>query len=77
MHRVASRYRRQQADGVNRSARSPDLSTIEHVWDALRRRIAARNPPTETLATLATALRELQAVAAELQQLQQLQRETI
>ncbi|GBN25947.1 hypothetical protein AVEN_273348-1 [Araneus ventricosus] len=31
---------------------------IEHVWDALRRRIAALNPPPQTLATLAAALQE-------------------
>ncbi|GBM79995.1 hypothetical protein AVEN_108647-1 [Araneus ventricosus] len=39
-------------------ARSPDLSPIEHVWDALGRRISAPNPPPQTLATLATDLPE-------------------
>lgn len=39
-------------------ARSPDLNPIEHVWDALGRRIAALNPPPRTLATLSTALQE-------------------
>ncbi|GBM97580.1 hypothetical protein AVEN_249283-1 [Araneus ventricosus] len=28
-------------------ARSPDLNPIEHVWDALGRAIATRNPPSE------------------------------
>ncbi|GFX14689.1 transposable element Tcb1 transposase [Trichonephila clavipes] len=27
-------------------AYSPDLNTIEHVWDMLGRRIAARQPPS-------------------------------
>ncbi|GBM13061.1 hypothetical protein AVEN_101910-1 [Araneus ventricosus] len=35
-------------------ARSLDMNPIEHVWDALGRRIAAFNPPQ----TLATALQE-------------------
>ncbi|GFW13378.1 DDE_3 domain-containing protein [Trichonephila clavipes] len=29
-------------------AYSPDSNPIEHVWDMLRRRIAARQPPTGT-----------------------------
>ncbi|GBN76007.1 Transposable element Tc1 transposase [Araneus ventricosus] len=37
-------------------ARSPDLNPIEYVWDALGRRIAALNPPPQTLATLPTEL---------------------
>ena len=37
-------------------ARSPDLNPIEHVWDALGRRIAALNPPPTTLQGLRTAL---------------------
>ncbi|KFM57308.1 Transposable element Tcb1 transposase, partial [Stegodyphus mimosarum] len=39
-------------------ARSSDLNPIEHVWDALGRRLAALNPPPQTLAALATALQE-------------------
>ncbi|GBM43139.1 Transposable element Tcb1 transposase [Araneus ventricosus] len=39
-------------------ARSPDLNPIEHVWDALRTRLAALNPPPQTLSTRATALKE-------------------
>ena len=39
-------------------ARSPDLNPIEHVLNALGRRLAALNPPPQTLAALATALQE-------------------
>ncbi|UYV75993.1 hypothetical protein LAZ67_13002054 [Cordylochernes scorpioides] len=39
-------------------ARSPDLNPIEHVWDALGRRIGARHPSPRTLAELRTALLE-------------------
>ncbi|UYV65426.1 hypothetical protein LAZ67_3004332 [Cordylochernes scorpioides] len=38
--------------------RSPDLNPIEHVWDALRRRIGARHPSPRTLVELRTALLE-------------------
>ncbi|KFM62759.1 Transposable element Tcb2 transposase, partial [Stegodyphus mimosarum] len=38
------------------SARSPDLSPIEHIWDALGRAIATRNPPPRTIQELKTAL---------------------
>ncbi|UYV84500.1 hypothetical protein LAZ67_X002394 [Cordylochernes scorpioides] len=37
-------------------ARSPDLNPIEHVWDALGRRIGARHPSPRTLVGLRTAL---------------------
>lgn len=37
-------------------ARSPDLNPIEHVWDALGRSIAARNPPPRTIPEVKTAL---------------------
>lgn len=37
-------------------ARSPDLNPIEHVWDALGRAIATRNPPPRTIPELKTAL---------------------
>ena len=39
-------------------ARSPDLNPIEHVWDALGRRIAVLNSPPQTLSALAIALQE-------------------
>ncbi|GBL82680.1 Transcription factor Sox-6 [Araneus ventricosus] len=37
-------------------ARSPDLNPIEHVWDALGRAIATRNPPPGTIQEMKTAL---------------------
>ncbi|GFT45509.1 transposable element Tcb2 transposase [Trichonephila clavipes] len=37
---------------------SPDMSPIEHVWDALRRRVAGRQPPPQTLQELERALLE-------------------
>ncbi|KFM62725.1 Transposable element Tcb1 transposase, partial [Stegodyphus mimosarum] len=39
-------------------ARYPDLNPIEHVWDALGRRLAALNPTPQTFAALETALQE-------------------
>ncbi|GBM71182.1 Transposable element Tcb2 transposase [Araneus ventricosus] len=38
------------------SARSPDLSPIEHVWDALGRAITTRNPLSRTIQEMKTAL---------------------
>ncbi|GBN66041.1 Transposable element Tc3 transposase [Araneus ventricosus] len=37
-------------------ARYPDLNPIEHVWDALGRAIASRNPPPRTIQEMKTAL---------------------
>ncbi|GFU34575.1 transposable element Tc3 transposase [Trichonephila clavipes] len=37
-------------------AYSPDLNPIEHVWDMLGRRIAARQPPSSCLPELRRAL---------------------
>ncbi|GFT66391.1 transposable element Tcb2 transposase [Trichonephila clavipes] len=37
---------------------SPDMNAIEHVWDALGRRVAGRQPPPQTLQELERALLE-------------------
>ncbi|GFW97508.1 transposable element Tcb2 transposase [Trichonephila clavipes] len=37
---------------------SPDMNPIEHVWDALGRRVAGRQPPPQTLQGLERALLE-------------------
>ncbi|GFY20110.1 transposable element Tcb2 transposase [Trichonephila clavipes] len=37
---------------------SPDMNPIEHVWDALGRRVAGRQPPPQTLQELEKALLE-------------------
>ena len=34
------------------------MNPIEHLWDALGRRLAVLNPPSQTLAELATVLQE-------------------
>ncbi|GFT15112.1 transposable element Tcb2 transposase [Trichonephila clavipes] len=39
-------------------AYSPDMNPIEHVWDALGRRVAGRQPPPQTLQELERALLE-------------------
>ncbi|GFW40803.1 transposable element Tc3 transposase [Trichonephila clavipes] len=39
-------------------AYSPDLNPIEHVWDMLDRRIAARQPPPTCVPGLRRALRD-------------------
>ncbi|GFX10090.1 transposable element Tc3 transposase [Trichonephila clavipes] len=39
-------------------ARSPDLNTIEHVWDFLGRRLAARTLPPVTIQELRLALQD-------------------
>ncbi|GFX23469.1 transposable element Tcb2 transposase [Trichonephila clavipes] len=37
---------------------SPDMNPVEHVWDALGRRVAGRQPPPQTLQELERALKE-------------------
>ncbi|GFU36705.1 transposable element Tcb2 transposase [Trichonephila clavipes] len=37
---------------------SPDMNPIEHVWNALERRVAGRQPPPQTLQELKRALLE-------------------
>ncbi|GFT13628.1 transposable element Tcb2 transposase [Trichonephila clavipes] len=39
-------------------ASSPDMNLIEHVWDALGRRVAGRQPPPQTIQELERALLE-------------------
>ncbi|GFU18633.1 transposable element Tcb2 transposase, partial [Trichonephila clavipes] len=43
---------------IERPACSPDMNPIEHVWDALGRRVAGRQPPPQTLQELERALLE-------------------
>ncbi|KFM63265.1 Transposable element Tcb1 transposase, partial [Stegodyphus mimosarum] len=48
--RIVDDYLQQQTiQRLEKSARSPDLNPIKHVWDALGRHIAALNPPVQTL----------------------------
>ncbi|GFS60713.1 transposable element Tcb2 transposase [Trichonephila clavipes] len=44
--------------GMEWPACSPDMNPIEHVWDALERRVAGRQPPPQTLQELERALLE-------------------
>ncbi|KAH0808281.1 hypothetical protein GEV33_014510 [Tenebrio molitor] len=39
-------------------AKSPDMNTIEHVWDMLGKRVKARIPPPQTTQALQTMLLE-------------------
>ncbi|GFW85310.1 transposable element Tcb2 transposase [Trichonephila clavipes] len=43
---------------MERPACSPDMDPIEHVWDALGRRVAGHQPPPQTLQELERALLE-------------------
>ncbi|GFU58509.1 transposable element Tcb2 transposase [Trichonephila clavipes] len=45
-------------EGMDWSARSPDLNPIEHVWDFLGRRLAARTLPPVTIRELRLALQD-------------------
>ncbi|GFW07009.1 transposable element Tcb2 transposase [Trichonephila clavipes] len=40
---------------MERPACSPGMNPIEHVWNALGRRVAGRQPPPQTLQELTTA----------------------
>ncbi|GFX62333.1 uncharacterized protein TNCV_407281 [Trichonephila clavipes] len=59
---ISRRWQRFQDDGneditcMDWPAYSPDLNTIEHVWDMLGQRIAARQPPLTCLLELRRAL---------------------
>ncbi|GFX78506.1 transposable element Tcb2 transposase [Trichonephila clavipes] len=44
--------------GMEWPACSPDMNPVEHVWDALGRRVAGRQPPSQTLQELERALLE-------------------
>ncbi|GFU70583.1 transposable element Tcb1 transposase [Trichonephila clavipes] len=44
--------------GIEWPACFPDMDPIEHVWDALRRRVAGCQPPLQTLQELERALLE-------------------
>ena len=39
-------------------AMSPDLNSIEHIWDMLGRRIQAREPPVQNIRQLEAALHQ-------------------
>ncbi|GFU81477.1 transposable element Tc1 transposase [Trichonephila clavipes] len=45
-------------EGMDWPARSPDLNPIEHVWDFLGRRLAARTLPPVTIRELRFALQD-------------------
>ncbi|GFU66558.1 transposable element Tcb2 transposase [Trichonephila clavipes] len=45
-------------DRMDRPARSPDINPIEHVWDCLGRRLAARTLPPVTIRELRLALQD-------------------
>ncbi|UYV75553.1 K02A2.6-like [Cordylochernes scorpioides] len=55
---VNEHLQRENIRRMDLPARSPDLNPIEHVWDALGRRIGARHPSPRTLVELRTALLE-------------------
>ncbi|GFY19739.1 transposable element Tc3 transposase [Trichonephila clavipes] len=47
-----------ESEDIERMAGSPDLNTIEHVWEFLGRRFAARSLPPVTIRELRLALQD-------------------
>ena len=57
--RIADEYLQQETImRMEWPARSSDLNPIEHVWESLRRHLAALNPPPQTLTELETVLQD-------------------
>ncbi|GFV68468.1 transposable element Tcb2 transposase [Trichonephila clavipes] len=60
-HRTVAAEQLLESEDIERMdwlARSPDLNTIEHVWDFLGRRLAARTLPPVTIRELRLALQD-------------------
>ncbi|GFV17912.1 transposable element Tcb2 transposase [Trichonephila clavipes] len=60
-HRTVAAEQLLESEDIERMdwpARSPDLNPIEHVWDFLRRRLAARTLPPVTIRELQLALQD-------------------
>ncbi|GFV36087.1 transposable element Tc3 transposase [Trichonephila clavipes] len=60
-HRTVAAEQLLESEDIERMdwpARSPDLNTIEHVWDILGRRLAARTLPPVTIRELRLALQD-------------------
>ncbi|GFV70465.1 transposable element Tcb2 transposase [Trichonephila clavipes] len=60
-HRTVAAEQLLESEDIERmdwSARSPDLNPIEHVWDFLGRRLAARTLPPVTIRELRSALQD-------------------
>ncbi|GFT91504.1 transposable element Tcb2 transposase [Trichonephila clavipes] len=60
-HRTVAAEQRLESEDIERMdwpARSPDLIPIEHVWDFLGRRLAARTLPPVTIRELRLALQD-------------------
>ncbi|GFU58623.1 transposable element Tcb2 transposase [Trichonephila clavipes] len=60
-HRTVAAEQLLESEAIERMdwpARSPDLNTIEHVWDFLGRRLAARTLPPVTIRELRLALQD-------------------
>ncbi|GFV03624.1 hypothetical protein TNCV_3542551 [Trichonephila clavipes] len=60
-HRTVAAEQLLESEDIERMdwpARSPDLNPIEHVWDFLGRRLAARTLPPVTIRELRLALQD-------------------